>query len=93
MLRDATIQEQGQRRGFRVGRERQLELAEWEEVTPRRWRRRVREWGPKDEARAADTRAIASRKESTGKRIAVILPDAAERYVTTAFFEPPAKGP
>ena len=43
-MRDATIQEQGQRRGFRVGRERQLELAEWEEVTPKRWRRRVREW-------------------------------------------------
>ncbi|MFH1110739.1 MAG: hypothetical protein V1790_16315 [Planctomycetota bacterium] len=36
--------------------------------------------------------AFASRKESTGKMIAVILPDTAERCVTTALFEPPAKG-
>ena len=38
------IREQGQRTGFRVGRERQLEPAEWEEVAPKRRRRRVREW-------------------------------------------------
>ena len=37
------IGDQDERGGFRVGRERQLELAEWEEVTPKRWRRRVRE--------------------------------------------------
>ena len=43
-MRDALIQERGQRRGFRVRRERQLELVELEEVTPKRWRRRVREW-------------------------------------------------
>ena len=36
--------------------------------------------------------AIASRKESTGKMIAVIPSDTAERCVTTALFEPPAKG-
>jgi len=58
------IQDQGQRHGFRVGRERQLELAEGEEVAPKRWRRRVREWGKEDEAREADTRAIASVDEA-----------------------------
>ena len=44
MLRDTTIQEQGQRRGFRVGRERQLE-AEGEGVGVRKMRgeRRVHE--------------------------------------------------
>jgi hypothetical protein len=37
------IEERGEKGGFRVGREKQLELANCEEVTPRRWRRRVRE--------------------------------------------------
>jgi len=37
-------EDQDERGGFRVGRERQLELAEWEEVTPKRRTRRVRAW-------------------------------------------------
>ena len=36
----------GKRRGAMAGhnREVQTELAEWEEVAPRRWVRRLREW-------------------------------------------------
>ncbi len=33
---------------------------------------------------------VAARPESRGKRIAVILPDSGERYVSTPFFAPPA---
>ena len=35
---------------------------------------------------------VAARDEAAGKRIAVILPDSGERYVSTPFFapEPPA---
>ncbi len=33
---------------------------------------------------------VAARPESQGKRIAVILPDSGERYVSTPFFAPPA---
>ena len=39
------VENQEEWSGFRMGREKQLELAEWEEVMPKRWRRRMREWG------------------------------------------------
>ncbi|MEI7625426.1 MAG: carboxyl transferase domain-containing protein, partial [Actinomycetota bacterium] len=33
---------------------------------------------------------VARRPESRGKRIAVVLPDSGERYISTPFFAPPA---